>query len=58
MGAMTEDVPATLRPPVSLALAKAVDSIPAEGALPGGSRYEPKGDDVFPAREGTVGVLP
>ncbi len=41
---MTEDVPLALHPPVSLALAKAVDSIPAEAALPGGSRYEPKWD--------------
>jgi ATP-dependent DNA ligase len=37
-------VPATLRPPVPLALAKAVESIPAEDALPGGSLYEPKWD--------------
>jgi ATP-dependent DNA ligase len=41
---MTEDVPPALHPPVSLALAKAVDAIPAEAALPGGSRYEPKWD--------------
>jgi ATP-dependent DNA ligase len=41
---MTEDVPATLRPPVSLALAKAVESVPAEDALPGGAVYEPKWD--------------
>jgi ATP-dependent DNA ligase len=41
---MTEDVPPALHPPVPLALAKAVDSIPAEAALPGGSRYEPKWD--------------
>lgn len=41
---MTEDVPASLRPPVSLALAKAADSVPAEGAMPGGSIYEPKFD--------------
>ncbi|MDV2980532.1 UNVERIFIED_CONTAM: ATP-dependent DNA ligase [Actinomycetes bacterium ARC8] len=41
---MTEDVPPALHPPVSLALAKAVDSIPTEAALPGGSRYEPKWD--------------
>lgn len=41
---MTEDVPPALHPPVSLALAKAADSIPAEAALPGGSRYEPKWD--------------
>lgn len=41
---MTEDVPPALLPPVSLALAKAVDSVPAEAAFPGGSRYEPKWD--------------
>jgi len=41
---MTEDVPPSFHPPVSLALAKAVDSIPAEAALPGGARYEPKWD--------------
>lgn len=41
---MTEDVPATLRSPVPLALAKAVDSVPAEAAMPGGSVYEPKWD--------------
>lgn len=41
---MTEDVPAALHPPVSLALAKPVESVPAEAALPGGSRYEPKWD--------------
>ncbi|TDT74737.1 hypothetical protein DFO47_11296 [Arthrobacter sp. AG258] len=29
---MTEDVPPALHPPVSLALAKAVDSVPAEAA--------------------------
>ena len=39
---MTEDVPATLRPPVPLALAKMVESLPAEAALPGGSVYEPQ----------------
>lgn len=41
---MTEDVPPALHPPVTLALAKAVDTIPTEAALPGGSRYEPKWD--------------
>ncbi|MCT9627391.1 ATP-dependent DNA ligase [Pseudarthrobacter equi] len=41
---MTEDVPPALHPPVSLALAKAVDSIPTEAALPGGSLYEMKWD--------------
>jgi ATP-dependent DNA ligase len=41
---MTADVPLALRPPVLLALAKAVESVPAEGALPGGCMYEPKWD--------------
>jgi ATP-dependent DNA ligase len=44
VAAMTEDVPPTLRPPVSLALAKAVETVPAESALPGGCLYEPKWD--------------
>jgi hypothetical protein len=39
---MTEDVRATLHPPVPLALAKAVDSVPDETALPSGTLYEPK----------------
>lgn len=33
-----------LRPPVPLTLAKAVESVPAEAALPGGCVYEPKWD--------------
>jgi hypothetical protein len=41
---MFEGVPAALRPPVALALAKAVESIPRENALPGGSVYEMKWD--------------
>jgi hypothetical protein len=41
---MFEGVPAALRPPVALALAKAVESIPSEDALPGGSVYEMKFD--------------
>ena len=41
---MFEGVPAALRPPVALALAKAVESIPREDALPGGSVYELKFD--------------
>ncbi|WP_256371454.1 hypothetical protein [Pseudarthrobacter sp. NIBRBAC000502771] len=41
---MTEDVPPSFHPSVSLALAKAVESVPTEAALPGGSRYEPKWD--------------
>lgn len=51
---MTEDVPASLRPPVSLALAKADDSVPAEGAMPGGSMYEPK----FDGHEAAIFVRP
>lgn len=43
MAAM-EDVPEALRPPIPLALAKAVDAIPGEDAMPGGSMYEPKFD--------------
>jgi ATP-dependent DNA ligase len=41
---MTEDVPAALRPPVPLALAKAVETVPGEAALAGGTVYEPKWD--------------
>lgn len=41
---MTDGLPPALRPPVSLALAKAVESVPAEDALPGGCLYEPKWD--------------
>ena len=37
-------LPPDLVGPVDLELAKAVDGIPAENALPGGSRYEPKWD--------------
>lgn len=37
-------MPATLRPPVELALAKAVPAVPAEDAWPGGCLYEPKWD--------------
>jgi ATP-dependent DNA ligase len=41
---MFEGVPAALRPPVALALAKAVESIPRGDAMPGGSAYEMKFD--------------
>jgi ATP-dependent DNA ligase len=41
---MFEGVPAALRPPVALALAKAVESIPRGDALPGGAVYEMKFD--------------
>jgi len=44
---MTDGLPPALRPPVSLALAKAVESVPAEGALTGGCLYEPKWDGYF-----------
>lgn len=37
-------MPAGIGPPVSLALAKAVDRIPTPGALPSGCLYEPKWD--------------
>lgn len=37
-------MPAGLVPPVSLALAKAVETVPAAGALPGGCLYEMKWD--------------
>ncbi|RDV08682.1 hypothetical protein DXK94_17360 [Arthrobacter sp. RT-1] len=30
---MSEDVPASLRPPVELALAKAINAVPAEGSI-------------------------
>ena len=39
-----EGLPAGLVPPVSLALAKAVESVPAAGALPGGCLHEMKWD--------------
>lgn len=39
-----DGLPDGMRPPLSLALAKAVDRIPAAGALPGGCVYEPKWD--------------
>jgi hypothetical protein len=38
------NVPDQLRPPLSLALARGVNTIPAAGALPGGCLYEPKWD--------------
>ncbi|MHC6223151.1 ATP-dependent DNA ligase [Arthrobacter sp. MMS24-S77] len=41
---MFEGLPAGLVPPVSLALAKAVETVPAAGALPGGCLYEMKWD--------------
>jgi ATP-dependent DNA ligase len=39
-----QGIPAALHPPVSLALAKAVERIPEAGALPGVLLYEPKWD--------------
>ncbi|WP_285320718.1 hypothetical protein [Pseudarthrobacter sp. lyk4-40-TYG-27] len=54
---MTEDVLATLRPPVPLALAKAVESVPAEAALPGGSVYEPKWDGYLHCTVSTAARL-
>lgn len=44
---MFEGLPAGLVPPVSLALAKAVETVPAAGALPGGCLYEMKWDGQF-----------
>ncbi|MFK0004982.1 hypothetical protein [Paenarthrobacter sp. NPDC090522] len=41
---MSDDVPASLRLPVELALAKAINTVPAANALPGGCLYEPKWD--------------
>jgi ATP-dependent DNA ligase len=38
------ELPAGLAGPVQVALARAVEQIPNTGALPGGSRYEPKWD--------------
>lgn len=57
MAVMTEDVPASLRPPVPLALAKAVESVPAEAALPGGSVYEPKWDGFLHCTMSTPGYF-
>lgn len=37
-------LPPGLRPPLDLAMAKAVKAIPKPGALPGGALYEPKWD--------------
>lgn len=37
-------IPASIRFPPELALARAADLLPAETALPGGCRYEPKWD--------------
>lgn len=37
-------IPASIRFPPEVALARAAETLPAENALPGGSRYEPKWD--------------
>jgi hypothetical protein len=37
-------LPADLAGPIDLVLARSVETIPGEAALPGGSRYEPKWD--------------
>lgn len=37
-------LPAGLRPPLGVALARPVETVPAADALPGGARYEPKWD--------------
>jgi hypothetical protein len=39
-----ETIPRSLRPPISLALAKAIEAIPPAGALPGNTVFEPKWD--------------
>ncbi|MHC6220571.1 hypothetical protein [Arthrobacter sp. MMS24-S77] len=64
MPTMFEGVPAALRPPVALALAKAVESIPHENALSGGSVYEMKWDGFLhwtmstgaPAKQASPGM--
>jgi hypothetical protein len=38
------ELAAGLSGPVDFVLARAVESVPGEAALPGGSRYEPKWD--------------
>lgn len=51
-------MPASLRPPLELALTKAVAAVPAEGTLPGGCPYEPKWDGyraaIFIGPDGAV----
>lgn len=51
-------LPADLRPPLSVALARPVSAIPAPTALHGGSRYEPKWDGfrVLLVVDGAVGL--
>ena len=41
---MNSRLPPGLRPPVKVALARAVEKIPRSNALPGGALYEPKWD--------------
>jgi ATP-dependent DNA ligase len=41
---MAESIPPALQPPVAVALAKLVKSIPGPNALPGGAFFEPKWD--------------
>lgn len=41
---MAESVPRSLRPPVALALAKAMEAISPTGTLPGDLAFEPKWD--------------
>ncbi|GAB2721895.1 hypothetical protein GCM10027038_20600 [Arthrobacter bambusae] len=50
---MFEGLPAGLVPPISLALAKVVETAPAAGTLPGGCLYEIKWDGLMPCRYGT-----
>lgn len=57
MVSVFEGLPAGLVPPVSLALAKAVETVPAAGALPGGCLYEMKWDGFRAVcLVGTVGL--
>ena len=44
MSPLSGILPPTLRPPLDVALAKAVAAFPGPSALPGGSWYEPKFD--------------
>lgn len=58
MATMTEEVPATLHPPVPLALAKAVKNVPGEAAMPGGTVYEPKWDGYLHCTLSIAGPSP
>jgi ATP-dependent DNA ligase len=55
----SERLPAELRQPFKVAMAKAVERMPGEGALPGGTVYEPKWDGfrLVIARDGAESAL-